>query len=51
MTRYANNAVSYAPLYIHSFRLVQPHKLLVFFKKMLPSILVLTALPIVVTKK
>ena len=27
MTRYALNVVSYAPLYIHSFRLVQPHTL------------------------
>lgn len=27
MTRYALDVVSYAPLYIHSFRLVQPHTL------------------------
>ena len=27
MTRYAFDVVSYAPLYIHSFRLVQPHTL------------------------
>lgn len=27
MTRYTRNVVSYAPLYIHGFRLVQPHTL------------------------
>lgn len=27
MSRYANMAVTYSPLYIHSFRLVQPHTL------------------------
>lgn len=27
MTRYANNSISYAPFYIHSFQIVQPHTL------------------------